>query len=179
VPIKRAGKGRPSGYAPGVLDPIRERNPFINSPTGARVLSALQLPLFVMRAPPNYGLLKTTGRRTGKRRSRCVRAVRRGDRAYIVAIKGKGGLTGWARNALAKEEVGLRTREGEFRGRARRLTPEERREAREAYCEHVGRFERLEYRNWRRGRPTEEKIRELHGLWFDTGTPLVIELEPL
>jgi deazaflavin-dependent oxidoreductase (nitroreductase family) len=160
-----------------VLDPLRQRNPFINSPTGGRVLSAMQLPLFLLRAPPSYGVLKTTGHRTGKRRHRCVRVVRCGDRAYLVAIKGKGGLTGWARNALANEDVGLRTREGEFRGRARRLEPRERDEARQAYCEGVGFFERLEYRNWRRGRPTEAKIRELHRNWFDAGTPLVIEFE--
>jgi deazaflavin-dependent oxidoreductase (nitroreductase family) len=160
-----------------VLDPVRERNPFINSPTGGRVLSALQLPLFLLRAPPGYGVLTTTGRRSGKRRSRCVRAIRRGDRAYVVAIKGKGGLTGWARNALANDEVRLRTREGDFRGRARRLEPRERQDARDAYCEDLGRFEYLEYRNWRRGRPTEAKIRELHRLWFEQGTPLVIELE--
>jgi deazaflavin-dependent oxidoreductase (nitroreductase family) len=163
-----------------VLDPIRQRNPFINSPTGARVLSALQLPLFLLRAPPRYGVLKTVGRRTGKRRNRCVRAVRRGNRAYLVAIKGrKGGLTGWARNALANEEVTLRTREGEFRGSVRRVEPGERAEAREAYCADMGLFERLEYRNWRKGGPTPDKIRELHRLWFDEGTPLVIELVPV
>lgn len=151
----------------------RRHNPLINSATGARLLSASQLPLFKLRPPPGYGVLTTTGRRTGKRRSRCVRAVRRGDQAFLVAIKGR---TGWLANIRAHPEVRLRIRGGSFEGIAREPRQAERERALEAYCEPLGWFEYLEYVNWRKGRPTPEGIRELHRAWFELGAPLVVEL---
>ena len=139
------------------------------------MLSASQLPLFLVRPPAGYGVLTTTGRKTGKRRRRCVRAVRRGGRAYIVAIKG--GRTGWLKNALAHPEVGLRIRGGRFTGLAREVREDERAEARATYCDtKAGLFERAEYSLWRPDRPTPAKIEELHRHWFDTGVPLVVEL---
>jgi deazaflavin-dependent oxidoreductase (nitroreductase family) len=129
-----------------------------------------------VRPPRDYGVLTTTGRKSGKRRSRCVRVVRSGNRAYLVAIKGAG-VTLWAKNVLADPMVKLRLRSGRFSGRARQVRPEEREEAREAYCARVGWFERGEWRIWRKGRFTAEKSRELHREWFDTGTPFVIELD--
>jgi hypothetical protein len=104
-----------------------------------------------------------------------VRIVRSGDRAYVVAIKGAG-VTRWAKNALANPGVKVRLRDGRFRGRARELRPEERDEAREVYSANVGWFERGEWRIWRDDSFSPEKSRELHRHWFDTGTPLVIEL---
>ena len=71
----------------------RKLNPFINTPAGGRALSAMQLPFFLVRPPSGYGVLMTTGRKTGKLRRRCVRAIRRGDVVYVVAIKGN---TQWA-----------------------------------------------------------------------------------
>jgi deazaflavin-dependent oxidoreductase (nitroreductase family) len=64
----------------------------------------MQLPLFLLRPPAGYGVLTTTGRRTGKTRRRCVRAIKRGDRVYLVAIKGS--RTGWLRNVLASPRYG-------------------------------------------------------------------------
>jgi hypothetical protein len=46
-----------------------------------------------------------------------------------------------------------------------------------AYCEPVGRFEYVEYRMWRPGKPTPERIRDLHRTWFERGTPLAIALD--
>ena len=136
----------------------------------------MQLPLFQVRPPRDYGILTTTGRKTGRRRSRCVRVARRGDRAYLVAIKGANS-TFWAKNVLANPEVKLRLRDGRFSGRARKeLTPEERAEGREAYSENVGWFERGEWRIWGEGGFSPEQSRELHREWFDTGTPFVVEL---
>jgi deazaflavin-dependent oxidoreductase (nitroreductase family) len=153
----------------------RTHNPFLNSAAGGRALSALQLPFFALRPPPAYGVLTTTGRKTGKARRRCVRAVRSGNKAYVVAIKG--GRTGWLRNIRANPNVRLRIRGGTFAGLARDPSgAAEREEAIEAYCETVGWFERLEYTMWRRGRPTPPRIRGLHRRWFDDGVPLVIEL---
>lgn len=154
----------------------RQRNPLINSATGGRALSAVQLPLFTLRPPAGYGVLTTRGRKTGKRRRRCVRAVRAGDRIYIVAIKG--GRTGWLKNIQADPNVRLRLRGGAFTGLAREVRESpEREEAKEAYCDTApGLFERLEYTMWRTGRPTPARIEELHRTWFDTGVPLVVEL---
>jgi deazaflavin-dependent oxidoreductase (nitroreductase family) len=150
------------------------KNPFTSSPAGGRALSTMQLPWFALRPPPDYGVLTTTGRRTGKTRRRCVRAVVDVDRAYVVAIKPR--ISGWAANALANDEVTLRVRGRNYRGKARRVGADEHEHGREAYSAGVHFFERLEYRMWRKGRPTEEDIRALHREWFDTGTPLVIEL---
>ena len=101
--------------------------------------------------------------------------VRRGDKVFLVAIKGRG--TYWAENALANPEVKLRLPGARFRGRARELRPDEREEGREAYLADVGWFERLEWRAWRNDGFTADKSRDLHGEWFDTGMPLVVELD--
>jgi deazaflavin-dependent oxidoreductase (nitroreductase family) len=154
--------------------PERKRNPFINSPAGGRALSALQLPFFLLRPPAGYGVLTTTGRKTGKTRRKCVRVIRRGDKAYIVAIKGG---TSWSKNALANPDVRLRLPGGVFSGRARELGATENQEAKEAYCESVYWFDYLTWINWRRGRPTAAKIRELLRGWFENGTSLVIDLD--
>jgi deazaflavin-dependent oxidoreductase (nitroreductase family) len=153
----------------------RQHNPFINSAAGGRALSALQLPFFALRPPSGFGVLTTRGRRTGKTRRRCVRAIRRGDKAYIVAIKGA--RTGWLKNIRANSDVRLRVRGGRFGGVARELRGTvETQGVMEAYCETVHRFDYLEYIMWRKGRPTRSKIKELHCSWFDEGTPLVVEL---
>jgi deazaflavin-dependent oxidoreductase (nitroreductase family) len=152
----------------------RKHNPFINSPAGGRALSALQLPFFLMRPPRGYAVLTTTGRKTGRVRRRCIRAIRRDDMVYVVAIKG---TTQWARNALANPAVQLRLPGGTFSGNAREVSGEsESQRAEEAYCESVHRFDYLTWINWMKGPPTRAKIKELLRGWFNEGTPLVIEL---
>jgi len=158
-----------------MADGERTHNPFVKSKTGGRILSAFQLPLFVVRPPAGYGVLTTTGRQSGKTRRRCVRAVRRGDKAYIVAIKGT--RTGWLRNVRANPNVRLRIRGGTLSGTARELLDASQRQAAmDAYCKAVSPFEHLEYRMWRSGRPTRSKIEELHRTWFERGTPLIVDL---
>lgn len=156
----------------------RKHNPFITSPAGGRALSALQLPIFLLRPPAGYGVLTTIGRRTGRTRRRCLRAIRRGNKVYVVAIKG-GGTTAWAKNALANSDVRLRLSGGTFSGRAHELRgATESEQAKEAYCDSVHRFDHLTWINWRKGRPTPARIRELLRGWFEEGTPLVVELDP-
>ena len=156
----------------------RTRNPFTASSAGGRALSALQLPFFLLRPPSGYGVLVTTGRKSGRRRRRCLRAVRSGDEVYVVAIKGVG-VTGWAKNALANPDVRLRIRGGTFSGRARELRDEtEVERARQEYAEAVHPFDYLTWMNWRSGRPTPERIRGLLREWVEQGTPLVVELRP-
>ncbi|HYM46095.1 MAG TPA: nitroreductase family deazaflavin-dependent oxidoreductase [Solirubrobacteraceae bacterium] len=170
-----------SGYRPYPRE--RPHNPFIQKTTvlgltfnGGRVLSALQLPLFSIAPPQGFGVLTTTGRKTGKTRRRCVRAIRRGDSAYIVSIGGA--HAAWLKNIRADPNVSLRISGGMFTGRARELhDPPERERAETAYCETINAVDYAECALWRRGRPTRAKIEDLHRGWFDRGTPLVVELE--
>ncbi len=144
---------------------------------GPRVLNALHQPWFLLRPPLGYGIIETSGRKTGKTRRRCLRAVREGDKVYVVAIKG--GVTGWAKNARADPKVRIRLRGGWFEGRAREVRADEAGDAKRIYCDQeVGTFEYAEYTMWRKGRPNPEKIRDLHRAWCAQGTPMVIELAP-
>jgi deazaflavin-dependent oxidoreductase (nitroreductase family) len=151
----------------------RSRNPFLRSSSGGRVLSALMLPGFTVLPPAGFGVLTTTGRRTGKTRRKCIRVVRRGDRAYVVSIR----ASAWLKNVQANPEVRLRIRGGTFSGVVRELRETgERQQALDAYCGTVFPFDYAECAMWRRGRPTRVKIEELHRGWFDRGTPLVVDL---
>lgn len=172
--IKRTRKGSGLGYG-GIRGQV-VKNPLTSTHLGGRLLSASQLPLFWLRPPRGYGVLTTIGRKTGKRRSRCVRAPTEGDRAYVVALHGMS--THWARNAEANPEVSLRVRGGSYAGIARRLDDgaEWKRSAEIYSGGEIGPFERLEYRLWRKDKPTREKIRKLHREWFERGAPFVIEL---
>jgi deazaflavin-dependent oxidoreductase (nitroreductase family) len=144
--------------------------------TGGRILSALALPAFSLRPPSGYGVLTTTGRRTGKTRRKCIRAIRTGNRAYIVSILGAHGA--WLKNIQADPNVRLRIRGGTFAGVARELRePADTEPARAAYCGTVTPGDYLACTVHLRGRPTRTKIKELTRTWFDQGTPLVIDLE--
>jgi deazaflavin-dependent oxidoreductase (nitroreductase family) len=164
----------------GMLAVERKGNPFVRSSTGGRVLSAMMLPYFTIRPPLGFGVLTTTGRRTGKQRRKCVRVIRAGDRAYIVMIKPHITVkaSAWVLNIRADPSVSLRMRDGTFAGLARELdNDEELRQARERYCGAVNPYDYVECTFHRGWRPTRSKIEELHRVWFDTGLPLVIELE--
>jgi deazaflavin-dependent oxidoreductase (nitroreductase family) len=161
-------------YQDGRYVPERRRNPLIRTPRGGQLLSALQLPWFTVLPPAGFAVLTTTGRRTGRTRRRCVRAIRRGDTAYLVAIGGE--HSRWLKNVRADPEVLLRVRGGRFTGVAREPGPSELAHARAAFCDTVKPFDYLECRVHRTGRPTREKIIALHRTWFEGGTPLVVEL---
>jgi deazaflavin-dependent oxidoreductase (nitroreductase family) len=163
----------------------RKRNPFTSSAGGGRALSAMMLPLFMTRPPRGFGVLTTTGRRTGKRRRKCVRVIRRDDQAYLVmlgpALLGKPGpkaTAAWLLNIRADPRVRLRMRGGTFAGAAREIEApsDEQHQARATYCESVNAFDYLECNFHIGGRPTRAKIERMHGHWFDTGIPLVIDL---
>jgi deazaflavin-dependent oxidoreductase (nitroreductase family) len=161
----------------------RKGNLFMQSPTGGRVLSALMLPFFTLRPPRGFGVLTTVGRRSGKARPKCIHAVRRGNRAYIVMIRPTKELverswaSAWVLNIRAEPKVRLRLRGGTFTGVARELTdPAEIQEAAEIYCAAVNPFDYAECAFHRSGRPTRTKIEGLHRSWFKNGIPLVVEL---
>jgi len=156
--------------------PERRFNPFIQNLTGARVLSALQLPWYTVMPPKGTGVLTTKGAKTGQLRRKCVRVVVKGNRAYLVAIGGEN--VAWLKNIRVNPRVRLRIRGGTFSGVAREVRDEaERDEARNAFVGTVVPWDYAECNFHRPGRPTPEKIQELHGTWFDHGVPVVIELK--
>ena len=156
----------------------------LRSARDGRVVSALTLLPFLLLAPPGYGVITTTGRKTGKARRKCIRVIRRGDRAYLVqlrppelAMTRPTAVAAWVWNIRANPNVKLRIRGGTFAGVARELTDAgELAEAREALCETVSLFDYSACGLHMRGLPTRSKIQALHRYWFDTGIPLVIEL---
>ncbi|MBJ8347558.1 nitroreductase family deazaflavin-dependent oxidoreductase [Antrihabitans sp. YC2-6] len=141
----------------------------------ARFLRAVHKPWFVVRIPVNVGALTTTGRKSGKPRSTYVKAVRSGNKAYLVSIPGQHAL--WLKNIRANPTVTLRLRGGTYTGVVRDPADEaERTAARAEFCDAVHPFDYAENIFHRRGRPTRAKIVELHHAWFEGGTPLVVEL---
>ncbi len=156
----------------------------LRSARDGRILSALMLPFFLVRPPSGYGVITTTGRRTGKTRRKCIRVIRRADKAYLVqlrppelAMSRPSATAGWLWNIRANPNVRLRIRGGTFPGVARELNePAELEQAREALCETVNLFDYGECDVHLHGLPTRAKIKELHDYWFDTGIPLVVEL---
>jgi deazaflavin-dependent oxidoreductase (nitroreductase family) len=156
----------------------------IRSARDGRLLSALMLPFFLLRPPSGFGVITTTGRRTGKTRRKCIRVIRRGSKAFIVqlrppelAMSRPAAVAAWVWNIRSNPNVRLRISGGTFPGVARELKdPAELAEAREALCETVNLFDYGECNVHLRGLPTRSKIKELHRYWFDTGVPLVVDL---
>jgi deazaflavin-dependent oxidoreductase (nitroreductase family) len=150
------------------------RNPLTTTFTGGRILSASQLPWFML-PPCGFGVLTTVGRKTGKRRRKCVRAIRNGETFYLVSLTGSGAA--WFLNLKADPHVKLRIRGGIFDGLAREITdPAEHEKGKRDYSRTVNPFDRIEYRMHRTGAPTDEKIRAMHEKWYTDGTPMIIEL---
>ena len=156
----------------------------LRSPRDGRVLSALMLPGVLAWPGPGYGVITTTGRKTGKARRKCIRVIRRGSKAYIVQLRPPAvamvrpsAVSAWVWNIRSDPNVKLRIRGGTFAGIARELTdPVELAEARAAFCEQVSPMDYGECVLHLRGLPTRTKIRDLHRYWFDTGIPLVVDL---
>ena len=165
----------------------RKGNPFTRSMkgvNGGRVLSAMMLPYFLLRPPAGFGVLTTTGRKTGKTRRKCIHVVGQGEKAYIVmlrpteaAIEAKV-ISAWLLNIRSDPRVRLRIRGGTFAGVARELRDaEEIQRAADTYCETINPFDYVECAFHRSGRPTRTKIEELHRNWFEHGVPLEIALQ--
>jgi deazaflavin-dependent oxidoreductase (nitroreductase family) len=167
-----------------VLEHASKHSRLIRSAKDGRLVSALMLPWFQLCPPKGFGVITTTGRRTGKTRRKCVRVIRRGERAYLVQLRPPKlqrehpeTVAGWVWNIRANPQVRLRIRGGTFAGLARELTqPAELALARAAMTEGVNLIDYGECDLHMRGLPTRAKIEELHAYWFDTGVPLVVEL---
>lgn len=170
--IRAQGGG--SGHPP--LAPGHNRSFLTTTVSGGRLLSKMQAPWFLAFPPRGFGVLTTTGRKSGQPRRTCVRAVRDGSTIYLVAIGGE--QTGWLRNVRANPEVRLRIRGGTFRGVARRLDTAESGRARKLYSSYTGLFEYLESLAHMPGRPRRERLTKMHQHWFDTGSPIAVDLIP-
>ncbi len=161
--------------------PERKHNPFVRSKAGGRVLSASMLPAFMALPPRGWGVLETTGRRTGKTRRKCVRAVRSGNQVYIVSIRpshmNQAATAAWVLNLRANPRARLRMPGGTFAGVARELADaDETSRAKDVYCETVSPFDYVSCAIHRRGMPTRAKVEALHRSWFDKGIRLAVEL---
>jgi deazaflavin-dependent oxidoreductase (nitroreductase family) len=175
---------RPAAIRDAAVQHASKHGRLIRSAKDGRALSAMMLPFFLVRPPAGYGVLTTTGRRTGKTRRKCVRVIRRADKAYILqlrppqlAMARPTATAAWVWNIRANPNVKLRIRGGTFAGIARELEdPSELELAKDALCETVNLFDYGECDIHLRGLPTRAKIKDLHRYWFDTGIPLVVDM---
>jgi deazaflavin-dependent oxidoreductase (nitroreductase family) len=149
-----------------------------------RILSALMLPMVVVRPPVGQGVLTTTGRKTGKPRRKVVRPIRDGNRVYLVALRvpnialeRPGFVNAWLLNIRANPRVRLRMRGGTFDGVAREVTDAaEVERARSLFCDNVYPIDYGECLLHLRGMPSRAKIKELHRYWFETGNLVAVDL---
>lgn len=152
-----------------------------------RILSAVMLPQFWLATPRGYGVLTTTGRKTGKSRHKCIRVIQRGDRAFVVALRpphvtiaSPSAIHAWVHNIRANPNVQLRIRGADFAGVAREITDAAERElARSVLCDAVFPNDYGECALHLSGLPTRAKVQELHRYWFDTGIPIAIDLKEI
>jgi deazaflavin-dependent oxidoreductase (nitroreductase family) len=136
------------------------------------------IPWFAVFPPKGYGVLTTIGRKSGKKRRRCIRVIQRGSRGYMVSIPGPDAA--WIKNIRANPHVQLRARGGTFQAVAHAITdPDEMRDARDAFCRTVTAADFGAFLLHMRGAPTPRRIRGLLDRWFSVGIPLVVEITPL
>jgi len=162
------------GHEAPARAPGHNRSKLTTTRSGGKRLSRMQLPWFTALPPRGFGVLTTKGRKTRQPRRTCVRAVRDGDTAFLVAIAGE--RADWLRNLRAHPEATLRIRGGTFDGIARDLKESERERAEGLYVKFTGPFELLESLAHLRGLPTRAKLRRMHQHWFRTGTPIAIDI---
>ena len=124
--------------------------------------------------PNGLGVLTTTGRRTGKRRVRAIRIIRKDDRLYAVAMLGK--KCGWIYNIRGNPDVRLKLGRRTYEATAREVTAAERRAAHDAYVPNAGWFDYFDYMNLMWSFPTRKKLLRAHEEWLDTGIPVLFEL---
>ncbi|WP_280217963.1 nitroreductase/quinone reductase family protein [Nocardia neocaledoniensis] len=156
----------------------------IRSSRDGRLLSAAMAPLFRLRTPRGYGILTTTGRRSGQPRPKCVRVLREGRRAYLVAlmpphitVARPDAVNAWVHNVRADPRVSLKLPDGSHTGLAREITdPTELATARNLLCDTVVGLDFGECAVHLRGIPSRAKIRDLHAYWFDTGRAVAVDL---
>jgi deazaflavin-dependent oxidoreductase (nitroreductase family) len=153
-------------------------NPFAKSRWFHKLANYSGPPAFfrVLPVPRGFALLTVTGRMTGKRRRRPIRAIRDGQTLYAVAILGA--QSDWLRNLRAdpkaQARLGIRTRAITLR----EITDAaERGEAEQLYIETIVPYDYFDVPvvdwTW----PSPSRIRESHRDWLKRGTLVALELE--
>jgi deazaflavin-dependent oxidoreductase (nitroreductase family) len=153
-------------------------NPFAGTRGYARLSNLFMRPLFgLLPVPRGFALLTVTGRRSGRPRQRPVRAVRRDDTLYAVAMLGE--RSDWLRNVRAEPSVEAKLKGRRYSGIAREVTDAaERNLALNLYAEEVFPADYTDYVGYHWGFPTHGKIVEAHRRWADEGVMVAIDLEP-
>ena len=153
-------------------------NPFAGSRGYARLSNLFVRPLFsLLPAPRGFIVLTTTGRRSGRLRRRPMRAVRRRDTLYAVAMLGE--RSDWLRNVRKEPRVQVKVGGKRHDGVAREITdPGARDEALALYQREVFPADYVDYASYHWGFPTRRKIKEAHRRWAEEGIMVAIELEP-
>ena len=153
-------------------------NPFAGSRGYARLSNLFVRPLFgLLPVPRGFIVLTVTGRRSGRPRRRPMRAVRRGDTLYAVAMLGE--RSDWLRNVRKEPRVQVKVSGVRYDGVAREMTdPAARDEALALYRREVFPADYVDYASYHWGFPTRRKITEAHRRWAEEGIMVAIELEP-
>jgi deazaflavin-dependent oxidoreductase (nitroreductase family) len=151
-------------------------NPFAMSRTFHRIGHVTNTAAWRLAPTPiGLGVLTTTGRKSGKQRHRAIRAMRSGDRVYVVAMFGE--RCDWVHNIRAHPDVRIKLGNRTYEATARELTDsDERQRAADAYLQHAGWFDHADYANLNWSLPTKEKVARSHAEWFERGTPVVLAL---
>lgn len=141
-----------------------------------KALDVVLRPWFAYGPHRRMAVLTTVGRRSGKARRHAVRAIRKGNRVYLVAIPGN--HAAWVSNIRSNARVCLRVQRAKLWGTAREVGHgTERDAAKAAYVGSVNLADYIEcFLHWR-GHPARWKIQRLHEMWFDGGIPIVIDLD--
>ncbi len=152
-------------------------NPFALSRWFHRLGNAFIAPLFRLGPmPAGFALLTVTGRKTGRPLTRPVRAVRRDDTLYAVALLGE--RSDWLRNARAKPEITVKLGSRRFEAHVRELAdPAERDAAADLFVREVVRFDYVDYTGYEWAFPTRRSIQNAHRRWLEKGTLVVIDLD--
>ncbi len=151
-------------------------NPFAGSRAYARLSNIFMRPLFsLLPVPRGFALLTVTGRRSGKARQRPVRAVRRDDMLYAVAMLGE--RSDWLRNVRKEPHVQVKLGGRRLKGQVREVAdPAETEEALRLYVDEVFPADYADYAAYHWGVPTRRKIVEAHRRWAADGVMVAIGL---
>lgn len=151
-------------------------NPFAGSKGYARLSNLFIVPLFsLLPVPRGFVLLTVTGRRSGKRRKRPIRAVHRDDKLHAVAMLGE--RSDWLRNVRKEPRVVVKLGGRGYAGVAREVgNPAEREAAIEAYVQEVVPADYIDYASYHWSWPTRRKIQEAHLRWASEGVMVDIDI---
>ncbi len=125
--------------------------------------------------PRGFVLLTVTGRRSGVPRRRPVRAVRRDNTFYAVALLGE--RSDWLRNVRKEPQVRVKAGGRTRAGVAREITEgPERETAAELYTREVVPYDYVDYPSVHWSFPTRGKIVDSHRRWVENGVLVAIDL---